>query len=133
MDDGSVAAEDPPADAEDGEEWVPMEGLSDDGILLLFAGAACLLAATTAYTRGQPGPVIVFGAAAGAVALPLFVVDLLSAYVPDFRVHLLVGAAAAVAVGFALPAGHYVNAATFGVGAALVLWRVVDAEVLDAE
>ena len=138
MSDGPPAddesAEDPPPDAADGEEvWVPMEGLSDDGILLLVAGVACLLAAATARTRGQPGPVAVFGAAAGAVALPPFVVDLLSAYVPGLRVHLLVGGAAALAGAFALPGGHYLNAATFGAAAALVLWRVVDVEVLGTE
>ena len=127
-------AEDPPPDAGDGDEvWVPMEGLSDDGILLLVAGAACLLAAATAHTRGQPGPVVVFGAAAAVVALPPFVADLLSAYVPDLRVHLLVGAAAALAGALALPGGHYLDAATFGAAAALVLWRVVDVEFLGAE
>ena len=120
-----------PADGD--EAWVPMEGLSDDGILLLVAGAACLLAAATARTRGQPGPVAVLGAAAGAVALPLFVVDLLSAYAPGLRVHLLVGGAAALAGVLALPGGHYLNAATFGAAAALVLWRVVDVELLGAE
>ena len=138
MSDGPPAdgesAEDPPPDAADGEEaWVPMEGLSDDGILLLVAGGACLLAAATARTRGQPGSVVVFGMAAGAVALPPFVADLLSAYVPGLRVHLLVGAAAALAGALALPGGHYLNAATFGVAAALVLWRVVDVEFLGAE
>ena len=127
------SAEDPPPGAADGDEvWVPMEGLSDDGILLLVAGAACLLAAT-ARTRGQPGPVVVFGAAAAVVALPPFVADLLSAYIPDLRVHLLVGAAAALAGALALPGGHYLNAATFGAAAALVLWRVVDIEFLGAE
>ena len=137
MSNGSPAdgepAEDPPSDAADEDEvWVPMEGLSDDGILLLVAGAACLLAAT-ARTRGQPGPVVVFGAAAAVVALPPFVADLLSAYVPGLRVHLLVGAAAALAGVFALPGGHYLDAATFGAAAALVLWRVIDVEFLGAE
>jgi len=127
-------AEDPPSDAADeDEEWVPMEGLSDDGILLLVAGVACLLAAATARARGQPGSVVVFGAAAAVVALPLFVADLLSAYVPGLRVHLLVGAAAALAGALALPGGHYLNATTFGAAAALVLWRVVDVEFLGAE
>ena len=78
MSNGSPAngepAEDPPSDAADEDEvWVPMEGLSDDGILLLVAGVTCLLAAVTARTRGQPGSVVVFGAAAAAVALPPFV------------------------------------------------------------
>ena len=125
---------DPPPDAADGDGvWVPMEGLSDDGILLLIAGVACLLAAATARTRGQPGSVVVFGAAAAVVALPPFVADLLSAYIPDLRVHLLVGAAAALAGVFALPGGHYLDAATFGAAAALVLWRVVDVKFLGAE
>ena len=128
------SAEDTPPDAADGEEvWVPMEGLSDDGILLLVAGAACLLAAATARAQGQLEPVVVFGAAAAAVALPPFVVDLLSAYVPGLRVHLLVGGAAALAGALALPGGHYLNATTFGAAAALVLWRVVDVEFLGAE
>ena len=138
MSDGPPAdgesAEDPPPDAADGDEvWVPMEGLSDDGILLLVAGVACLLAAATARTRGQPGPVVVFGAAAAVVALPPFVADLLSAYVPGLRVHLLVGAAAALAGALVLSGGHYLDAATFGAAAALVLWRVVDVEFLGAE
>jgi hypothetical protein len=64
--------------------------------------------------------------AAGAVALPPFVADLLSAYVPGLRVHLPVAAAAALA----LSGGRYLDAATFGAAAALVLWRVVDVEFL---
>ena len=125
-------AEDPPSDAADeDEEWVPMEGLSDEGVLLFFAGVACLLATVTAATRGQPEPVVAFGAAAGAVGLLVVAVDLLSGYVPGQWTHLAVGGGALLAAGFAAAGRHYVNVATFGVAAALVLWRAFDLEVLD--
>lgn len=120
-------------DDPDEEAWVPLEGLSDEGLLLLFAGLACLLAALTAASRGQPQPAVVFGGVAGAVAFLGFAVDLLSGFVPAQWVHLLVGGGAAVAAAFAFIGGHLVNAATFGAAAALVLWRVVDVEFRGAE
>jgi hypothetical protein len=137
MNDGS-AANSPEGDdrseaPDDDEEWTPLAGLSDEGLLLLFAGSACLFAATTATTRGQPEPIAVSGAAAAVVALVIFTADLLSAYVPGSRVHLLVGGAALVGTGGAVLGRHYINAATLGVAAALVLWRVFDVEVLGAE
>lgn len=128
-DDGDDAVD---ADQDD-DEWVPLEGLSDEGLLLVFAGLACLFATMTAYTRGQPQPVVVFGSAAAAVAITVVAVDLLSGYVPGLWAHLLVGGGAVTAAGFAAPGRHYANVATFGVAAALVLWRVVDVEVRGAE
>lgn len=122
-----------PDDADDEEEWVPFEGLSDEGVLLVFAGLACVLAALTAASRGQSQPVVVFGGAAGVVALVVFVVDYATGHVPRLWVHLLVGGGATVAGAFALSAQHWVNAGTFGAAAALVLWRVVDVEVRGAD
>ena len=90
----------------------------DEWVLLVFAGLACLLAAVN---RSQPEPVVVFGAAAGAVGL-------LSEYAPGLWAHLAVGGGALLAAGFAAPGRHYVNVATFGAAAALVLWRVFDLE-----
>lgn len=124
----------PPADdADDGEPWVPFEGLSDEGLLLLFAGLACVLAALTASSQGQPQPVVVFGAAAGAVALVVFLADAVSGFVPRLWVHLLVGGGAAVAGAFALAGRYWVNAGTLGAAAALVLYRVVDVEFRGAD
>jgi hypothetical protein len=97
----------------------------DEWVLLVFAGLACLLAAVN---RSQPEPVVVFGAAAGAVGLAVVAVDLLSEYAPGLWAHLAVGGGALLAAGFAAPGRHYVNVATFGAAAALVLWRVFDLE-----
>jgi len=130
MSEGAPADGSEPPEPDD-DEWVPMEGLSDEGVLLFFAGVACLLATVTAATRGQPEPVVAFGAAAGAVGLLVVVVDLLSGYVPGRWTHLAVGGGALLAAGFAAAGRHYVNVATFGVAAALVLWRVFVLEVLD--
>jgi len=127
-----AAAGSPEDDSEPGE-WVPLEGLSQEGLLLFFAGLACGMASLTALSRGQPQPVIVFGAATGVVALAVFAVDLLTGLVPDLRVHMVVGAGASVAGAFALAGRHWINAATFAVAAALVLYRVVDVEYRGAE
>lgn len=121
-------ADDPDASDPDDEEWVPLEGLSQEGILLFFAGLAAGMASLTALSRGQPQPVVVFGATAGGVALAVGAVDLLSGVVPPMWVHLLVGGSASVAGAFALAGRHWVNAGTFAVAAALVLYRVVDVE-----
>jgi hypothetical protein len=110
------------------EEWIPLEGLSQEGLLLVFAGLACGLASLSAHGGGQPQPVVVFGAGAAATALFGFVADLLTEYVPDLWVHLVVGGGASVAGAVALAGQHWGNAATFGAAAALVLYRVVDVE-----
>ena len=127
-----AAARSPEDDSAPGE-WVPFEGLSQEGLLLLFAGLACGMASLTALSRGQPQPVVVFGAATGVVALAVFAVDLLTGLVPDMRVHVGVGAGASVAGAFALVGQHWVNAGTFAVAAALVLYRVVDVEYRGAD
>lgn len=107
--------------------------LSDDGILLVFAGVACLLAATTALSTEQFQPIIVFALLAGVSALTAFAVDVITDYVPGNSVHLLVGAAALVAGLFAIPGRNYVNIATLFAASALVLWRVYDVEFRGAE
>ena len=117
---------DGPSESDDGT--VPLAGLSDEGLLLLFAGAACLLATGTAAVRGQPEPVVVFGAGAAVVAVAGVAADLRSGRDPGTGTHLGVGVGAVVAAGFAAPGRHLVNVATFGLAAALVLWRVVDVE-----
>ena len=114
--------------SESDDETVPLAGLSDEGLLLLFAGAACLLATGTAAARGQPEPVVVFGAGAAIVAIVGVAADLRSGRDPRTGTHLGVGVGAVVAAGFAAPGRHLVNVATFGLAAALVLWRVVDVE-----
>ena len=128
-----VAKTGAPSDDTGQEEWVPFEGLSQEGLLLLFAGLACGMASLTALGRGQPQPVVVFGAATGVVALAVFAVDLLTGFVPDLRVHMGVGAGASVAGASALAGRHWVNAGTFAVAAALVLYRVVDVEYRGAD
>lgn len=125
---GPAADEDGETPAADDEEWVPFEGLSDEGMLLLFAGLACALAALTAASEGYPRPAVAFGGAAGAAAVVVFVADGLTGYVPPTPVLLLVGGGAAVAAGFAATGRHWFNAATFGAAAALLLYRVVDVE-----
>lgn len=124
------AADADPADADDG---ALAPGLSDDGILLFFAALASLLAATTAYSTGQPQPITVFAVLAGLPALVAFVADLASDFVPGTGLELLVGGTALLGGGFAVPGRHYANVATLFVAAALVLWRVVDVEFRDAE
>lgn len=126
-------AGEPDEDAAAGLPWLPSVGLSDDGILLFFAGSACLLAATTASMRGQPRPVVLLGVAAGIPAIVGFLADLFTEYVPSTRVHLLVGGLAFLGTGYALQGSHYANAATLGAAAALVLWRYFDVEYRDAE
>ncbi len=121
------------ADVDEDDEWVPLEGLSQEGLLLLFAGLACGTASLTALSRGQPQPVVVFGAATAAGALAVFAVDLASEFVPSVTVHLAVGGGASIAGAFALAGRHWVNAGTFAVAAALVLWRVVDVEYRGAD
>lgn len=128
-------------EAGDGEAGKAVEGedeelaprLSDDGIMLAFAGGACLLAATAASVTGQPRPIAVFAGVAGGTAIAAFAGDVFTDYVPDNRVHLLVGGAALVAAALALPGRDWANVATLGAAAALVLWRVVDVEYRDAE
>ncbi len=124
---GSEPESEPDGGAGD-DETEPLAGLSDEGVLLLFAGAACLLATGTATVRGQPEPVVVFGAGAATVGLVGVAADLLSSRVPGTGVHLGVGVGAVVAAAAAVPGRHLVNVATFGLAAALVLWRVVDVE-----
>lgn len=125
--------DDEAADEAVDEERTYAPGLSDDGILLFFAGVACLLTAGTAYSTGQPQAVVVFAALAGAPALGAFVADVVSEFVPGTGLELLVGGAALVGAGFAVPGRHYANIATLGVAAGIVGWRVYDVEVRDAE
>jgi hypothetical protein len=102
--------------------------LSDDGLILALAGAACLLAANTAYERGQPDAVIVFALLAGLPALAAVVADLATDYVPDIRVHLLLGGAALLGAIFAVPGRHYANIATLLVASLMGLGRVLEIE-----
>lgn len=115
------------------DEGTLAPGLSDDGILMFFAALACLLAALTAHTTGQPDPVAVFAVVASVPAGVAFVADVLSDFVPGTGLELLVGGAALVGALFAVPGRYYVNIATLLVAASLVLWRVVDVEFRDAE
>lgn len=132
-DESTADTRSPDENANDGIAWLPSVGLSDDGILLFFAGAACLLAATTASIRGQPRPIVVLGVAAGAPGMAAFLADVLTDYVPSTRVHLLVGGLSFLGTGYALQGPHYANAATLGAASALVLWRYFDVEYRDAE
>lgn len=116
----------------DGDEKLA-PGLSDDGIVLFFVALACLLAATTAYSTGQPLPVVGFAVLAGLPSLAAFLGDVLTDFVPATGLELLVGGSALAGALFAVPGRHYVNLATLLVAAALVLWRVVDVEVRGAE
>jgi hypothetical protein len=102
--------------------------ISDDGLVLALAGAACLLAANTAYSRGQPDAVIVFAMLAAVPALGAVVADLATDYVPGIRVHLLLGASALVGAVFAVPGRHHVNIATLGVAGLMGLGRVFEVE-----
>jgi hypothetical protein len=102
--------------------------LSDDGLILALAGAACLLAANTAYGRGQPDAVIVFAMLAAVPALAAVVADFATDYVPDIRIHLLLGASALVGAAFAVPGRHYANIATLGVAGLMGLGRVFEVE-----
>jgi len=114
----------PEGDEDDG--WVPLAGLSQEGFLLVFAGVAAALASSTALRQGQPRLVVLAGGATALGALAVVVVDLLSELVPPPAVHLAVGGGASVAGAVALAGRHWVNAATFAVAAALVLYRAVD-------
>lgn len=125
------AADDPETD--DDAETRLASSLTDDGIVLFFAGLACLLAAATAYSSGQPRPVVVFGLLAGAPALAGFIGDALSEFVPGTGLELLVAGSALVGAGFAAPGRYYINVATLGIAAALVGWRIYDVEQRDAE
>lgn len=127
---GDVTADadtDPDAD----ERLAP--GLSDDGIVLFFAALACLLAAATAHSTGQPRLVVGFALLAGAPAATAFLADVASGFVPGSGLESLVGGAALVGAAAAVPGRHYANVATLLVAGALVLWRIIDVEVRDAE
>ncbi|QLD85476.1 hypothetical protein HWV23_06970 [Natronomonas halophila] len=102
--------------------------LSDDGLILALAGAACLLAANTAYSRSQPDAVIVFAMLAAVPALAAVVADLATDYVPTIRIHLLLGASALVGAAFAVPGRHYANIATLAVAGLMGLGRVFEVE-----
>lgn len=124
-------SESAPSDSDGSTTYAP--GLSDDGVVLALAAAACLLAAGTASSTGQPQPVVVFAGVAGTPAVVAFLADALSEYVPGTGVELLVVGAALVGAAFAAPGRHYVNVATLAVAAALVGWRIYDVEFRDAE
>lgn len=124
-------SEAPPAVGPPEEEIVP--GISDDGIVLAFAGAACLLAALNAATTDQSLLVVAFAVVAGVVAVVAVAADVLAGFVPDTRVHLAVGGAALLGGLAAAPGRHWPNVATLGVAAALAFWRVVDVEFRGAE
>ena len=119
------------ADPDAGERLAP--GLSDDGIVLFFAALACLLAAATAHRTGQPRLVVGFALLAGVAAAAAFLADVASRFVPGSGLESLVGGAALVGAALAIPGRHYANIATLLVASALVLWRVVDVEVREAE
>jgi hypothetical protein len=103
--------------------------LSDDGVILALAGAACLLAAGTAYSLDQPSPVVVFAILAGIPAVVAVGGDLLTDYTPGLRPQLLLGVAALVGAVAAVPGEHYVNVATLGVASLMGLGRVFEVEV----
>lgn len=116
-----------------GGEETTVPRFSDDGIMLLFSGAACLLATLTATTTGQPAAVWALAAASAVVAVGAVGVDVAADYVPRLRVHLFVGVTAGGAAALSVPGEYWINAATLGAAAALVLWRVVDVRFRDAE
>ncbi|MFT4883323.1 MAG: hypothetical protein ACI8U4_000827 [Natronomonas sp.] len=117
------------SDESDGDDGADGEKrISDDGLILALAGAACLLAANTAYGRSQPNAVIVFASLAAVPALAAAVADLATDYVPSIRIHLLLGAAALTGAAFAVPGRHYVNIATLGVAGLMGLGRVIEVE-----
>lgn len=105
--------------------------LSDDGVILALAGAACLLAATTAHVRGQPEQVTFFALMAGIPAVGAVLLDFATDYVPGVRVHLLLGVAAVLGATFAVPDRHYVNIATLLVAGLMGLGRVYEREYRD--
>lgn len=134
--DGADPASDEAAAASadrDAETTTPMPGLSDDGILMFFAAAACLLSAAVGVTTDLPVSVAVIAAAGGVPAGVAFVADVRSAFVPGSRLELLVGGAAVIGALLAVPGRYYVTIGTLLAAAALVLWRVFDVEVRDAE
>ena len=130
---GAEAASGSPDGGTAGEDEKLAPGLSDDGVVLFFAALACLLAATTAYSTGEPLPIVVFAVLAGLPAGAAFLADVLTDFVPGTGLELLVGGSALAGALFAVPGRHYVNLATLLVAAALVLWRVVDVEYRGAE
>lgn len=126
---GAGSADEATADGD--EKLAP--GLSDDGIVLFIAALGCLLAATTAYSTGEPPAIVVFAVLAGLPSMAAFLADVLTDFVPGTGLELLVGGSALVGALFAVPGRHYVNLATLLVAAALVLWRVIDVEFRGAE
>lgn len=127
MSDDETVADDETEEPPDEPESDPR--LSDDGVILALAGVACLLAAGTAYSRGQPSPVVVFAILAGVSATVAAGSDLFTDYTPGLRPHLLFGVAALIGAVAAYPGGHYVNVATLGVASLMGLGRILDIEV----
>lgn len=125
--DGRPGADDDAVAASDAS-W-----LSDDGVVLAFAGAASLLAAATAHRRGQSPAVVGPALVAGGVAAVAVGLDVATDRVAGTPVEVAVGGAALAGALAALGWSHWVNAATLGTAAALVLWRVVDVERRGAE
>ena len=103
--------------------------LSTEGMILVLAGAACLLAAATAAPRGEPDLVVALAVIAGAPAALASIVDLLSRYVPGMGLHLLLGVAASAGALVALSGPHYLTAATLGVAGLMGLGRIYEVEV----
>lgn len=103
--------------------------LSTEGVILALAGAACLLAATTATLRAEPDLVVALAVIAGVPSVLASVVDLLSEYVPGTELHLLLGVAASAGALVALPGRHYLTAATLGVAGLMGLGRIYEVEV----
>ncbi len=107
---------------------VPFARISDDGILLAFAAAACLLAATTAYIRGQPAGVYGFAFLGGATAGVGTMADFLTDFTPGTTLEVCIGALGLLAAAAAVSGPHYVNLATLLAASALIFWRVYDVE-----
>jgi hypothetical protein len=128
MSDDSAATDDSP-ESGGPDDTASDPRLSDDGVILALAGVACLLAAGTAASRGQPGPVAVFAVLAGAPAVVAVGADFLTDYTPGLRPHLLLGVAALVGAVAAVPGEHYVNVATLGVASLMGLGRIFEVEV----
>ncbi|WP_178915101.1 hypothetical protein [Natronomonas gomsonensis] len=128
-DDSESAVDDAPEADSDPDESASDPRFSDDGVILALAGAACLLAAGTAYSLDQPSPVVVFAVLAGIPAVVAVGGDLLTDYTPGLRPHLLLGVAALVGAVAAVPGEHYVNVATLGVASLMGLGRVFEVEV----
>lgn len=128
-DDSESAVDGSSGDETDPDDPASEPRLSDDGVILALAGAACLLAAGTAYSLGQPGPIVVFAVLAGVPAVVAVGADLLTDYTTGLRPHLVLGVAALVGAAAAVPGEHYVNVATLGVASLMGLGRVFEVEV----